>query len=98
MMVFVRVTQAPGDVLLHCESESVARTFTAAEVGRFTPDVGYLGELKRAACIVEHLRCASTDVVEDQKYIVDFDGQQPDAVRRVFGPILASFSSGGKPV
>lgn len=82
--------------MLHCESTGIACSFTAAEVGRFARGGGRLGEIARAACIVEHLRCASTNVEEDQKYIVDFDGQRSVAVRRDFGPILASFS-GGKP-
>ena len=98
MKVLVCVIQGPGHVVLHCESPSHVRSFTATEVGKFEHGGGRLGEIKRAACIVEHLRCASTDVDEDQRYIVDFDGQQPVAARRVFGPILASFSSGGKPV
>lgn len=82
MKVRVRVLQGDGCVMLNCETSSSSYIFAAGDISHIQVH-DHLGELRRAACIVEHLRCGSTHVADPQTYVVDFDGREAVAVRRV---------------
>lgn len=71
-------------VVLQCDGvgEECSDMFTAETVVALRVH-NQLGYLKRAACIVEHLRCSSNNVIEPLAFVVDFDGREAVAVRRV---------------